>query len=276
MTTAPQAQSDLITDLFLCPDCRGNLERIDGSLRCTTCGAGHPLHGGVFDLAPGRRHLKDEEAAWQAHWSAARQQTAVQRFFSFYRKAVFARSVEHFTTRYFPPGGVFLEAGCGTAETSMRIDKKGGRTLIALDLVRPVLEQCHPVMDVRVRGDIFQLPFRNSSLDGIWNVGVMEHFLHPQIDAILAEFHRALKPGGRVILLWPAVFSLPQRLLRSIEWLVNLRRQGPPFRFHPDEISQLKSVAQGREVLERNGFKAVHIDPGFRSLMAFETLVGEK
>jgi ubiquinone/menaquinone biosynthesis C-methylase UbiE len=176
-----------------------------------------------------------------------------------------------------PPGGVLVEAGCGTAETSMLIEKGGGaRTLVAVDLIRPVLERCHPIMDVRICGDIFSLPFQDSSIDGMWNVGVMEHFTHPQIDAILREFHRVLKPGGRVILLWPATFSIPQRILRVLEFFINLLRREDRFRFHPDEISQLRSVAQGRNVLTRNGFVPVAIDIGLRTLMAFETLVGAK
>jgi hypothetical protein len=104
----------------------------------------------------------------------------------------------------------------------------------------------------------------------------MEHFTHDQIDAIMREFHRVLKPGSRVILLWPATFSIPQRILRVLEWFINLRRGTDKFHFHPDEISQLRSVKQGRHVLSRNGFRPVAIDIGLRTLMAFETLVGAK
>jgi hypothetical protein len=76
--------------------------------------------------------------------------------------------------------------------------------------------------------------------------------------------------------LWPAKFSIPQRILRILEWFINLRRGQDKFRFHPDEISQLRSVRQGKEVLMRNGFRPVVIDIGWRTLTAFETLVGEK
>ena len=45
------------------------------------------------------------------------------------------------------------------------------------------------------------------------------------------------------------------RILRVLEFFINLRRRGEKFRFHPDEISQLRSVAQGRAVLSRHRSK---------------------
>ncbi len=260
-----------------CPQCHAAVSRQQVELICSRCGAAYPVINGIADLRPSSSRDKAEEADWTEHWSADKQETLAQRFFSFYRKAVFARTVSHFTGRYFPLAGVFVEAGSGTSETSVRIDKRGGsRILVALDLIRAVLERCHPVMDVRLCGDIFHLPFGGNSVDGIWNVGVMEHFTHDRIDAILREFHRVLRPGSRVILLWPARFSLPQKTLRVVEWFINFRNKGQKFRFHPDEISQIRSLREGREVLLRNGYRPVSIDPGFRSLMAFETIVGEK
>ena len=272
-TTAPGR----LASLFACPQCRGRLLFQEGIAVCHGCGASHGMLNGVLDLRPVSKTGRLEEIQWMEHWSPANQRLVSQRFFSFYRQAVFARAVAYFVDRYLPREGVLVEAGCGTAETSTRINKAdGSRTLVALDLIPGVLERCHPVMDVRVCGDIFVLPFQNDSIDGLWNVGVMEHFTHDQIDAILREFRRVLKPRSRIVLLWPATFSIPQRILRVLEWFINLRRGGNRFRFHPDEISQLRSVAQGRHVLLRNGLRPVAIDVGLRTLMAFETLVGEK
>jgi SAM-dependent methyltransferase len=276
--TAAPARSipDRLVASLACPECRGRAVLADGQVICQLCRGSYEVVNGVLDLRPESSSPRLEEDAWSEHWSAEKQHSISQRFFSFYRKAVFARAVAYFVDRYLAKGGVLIEAGSGTSETSMLIEKDhAARTLVALDLIRPVLERCHPVMDVRVCGDIFSLPFQDDSIDGIWNVGVMEHFPHEQIDVILREFRRVLKPGGRIVLLWPATFSVPQRILRVLEWFINLRRS-EKFRFHPDEISQLRSAAQGRQVLARNRFRTVAIDLGLRTLMAFETLVGEK
>ena len=220
---------------------------------------------------------RNELIAWSGHWSDRHQRSISQRFFSFYRKAVFSRAVRFFVERYFPMSGVFVEAGSGTSETSMRINKcAGDKILIAIDIILPVLKRCHPIMDVRVCGDLFRLPFHENSVDGIWNVGVMEHFTHDQINEIMHEFHRVLRHGGTIILLWPGIDSVPQRLLRLTERVINLRKSNERFVFHPEQISQLRSIHEGRDVMTRNGFDILHIDSGFRSLMAFKTLVGSK
>lgn len=220
----------------------------------------------------------ESQLAWGAHWSEKRQRSVSQRFFSFYRKAIFARTVRYFVGQYFPSEGIFVEAGSGTAETSIRIDKCGGtRQLIATDVVESVLKRCSPVMDSKVCGDIFNMPYASDSIDGIWNVGVMEHFTHQQIDRILAEFHRTLKPGHRIILLWPGADSVPQKLLRVVELLINAAgKKKEEFRFHPPEISQLRSRKEGHEIMRRNGFRSICIDYGWRSLFAFKTIVAAK
>ena len=267
-----------IADRLACPDCRTTLERRASAFACASCAATFGISDdGVVDLRPPALQDRGEVAAWTKHWSDDNQASASQRFFSVYRKAIFARTVEYFVDTYFPVSGVFLEAGSGTSETSMRVDKRDARTLVAVDLILPVLARCHPVMDVRMGADIFNLPFRSDSVDGIWNVGVMEHFTQDQIDQILREFRRVLRPGGRIILLWPGTDSVPQRVLRVGEWIINRRStQQEKFRFHPDEISQLPSVAKGRAILSRNGFETVAADPGPRSLFAFKIMVGAK
>jgi ubiquinone/menaquinone biosynthesis C-methylase UbiE len=267
-----------ILDRLACPQCRVGFEWCDDGLRCNSCASVYPIiKQEIADLRPTDYRNKAEHKEWSHFWSLDRQRTVSQRFFSFYRKAVFARTVRYFHNRYMPSAGMCVEAGCGTSETSMRIDKlDGNKILVASDIVLPILTCCHPVMDVRLCADIFNLPFHDNSVDGIWNVGVMEHFSQPQIKQIMREFRRVLKPKAPVILLWPGTNSIPQKMLRLVENTINLRGGEETFRFHPEEISQLRSKREGRDILEQNGFQVKHLDNGFRSLMAFRTLVGVK
>lgn len=266
-----------LSDRLVCPRCHTGLVLRENFLVCMHCEATYTVVDGIPDLRVPTDREKAEEVDWSQHWSKENQQSISQKFFSFYRKFIFARTVKYFLDRYFPKAGVFVEAGSGTAETSLRVNKFGGdRLLVAVDIVLPVLSMCHPIMDVRICGDIFHLPFRDASIDGIWNFGVMEHFTQDQINQIMREFYRVLRPEGRIILFWPATDSVPQKILRLLEKIINIRKKQDKFQFHPDEISQLTSMRDGRNVLARNSFDTIYIDYGFRSLMAFKTLVGEK
>src|SRR5688572_1962446 len=268
-----------VRDSIACPACRGHLEWLEGSARCRSCATDYPA-GKAIDLRPASFRDKSEFRDWTDHWSNENQYSFSQRFFSAYRRAVFARTVQWHVDRFFPEGGVFVEAGSGTSETSERIDKRGGsRRLVAVDLVLDVVANAHAIMDARIAADCFHLPFADKSIDGLWNVGVMEHFTHDLIDQMMREFHRVLKPGAPIILLWPATDSLPQKGLRFVEFIVNnTSRRGAeaPLRFHPPEISKLTSSEEGRRVLRRNGFEPVFVDWGLRSLMAFKTVVGRR
>lgn len=136
-------------------------------LVCPSCHTVYSSQDGILDLRPVGLRVAVEEGDWEKHWSAASQESNSQRFFSFYRRAVFARTVRHFLDHYFPESGFFLEAGAGTSETSMLVSKHGGkRILAALDLIPAVLNCTHPVMDIRIAGDIFHLPFGAGTIDG--------------------------------------------------------------------------------------------------------------
>lgn len=266
-----------IAGLLACPRCRAALMPDAHGFSCTACNTVYPITDDILDMRSPTDREKAEAVDWSSHWGDEHQGGISQKFFGFYRKHIFARTVRHFTDRYFAPQGVFVEAGSGTAETSVRMDKRGGaRTLVALDIVFPVLKHCVPLMDVRICGDGFHLPFKEASLDGIWNLGVMEHFTHEQIDEMIREFRRVLKPGARLILFWPATNSIPQKLLKLVEKIINLKKREHKFQFHPDEISQLRSNRQAREILQRNGFTPLYVDWGLASGMAFKSVVGEK
>jgi len=272
----PEPLSNIL-DRLCCPECGHALKQEGDDVACTACRRIFACRRNVVDLRPTTSHTKSEFQDWTKHWAPTAQQSIPQRFFSLYRKAVFARTVAYFVHRYFPAEGVLVEAGSGTSETSIRIDKRrGGRMLVAVDIVPEVLDGCAEVMDVRLGGDIFRLPFVAESVDGIWNVGVMEHFTHDKIDAILREMYRVLRPGGRIILLWPASNSIPQKLLRATERVINLARRGDRFQFHPDEISKLRSRHEALDVMTRNGIEPLEVEFGWRSLMAFRTVVGQR
>jgi len=67
-----------------------------------------------------------------------------------------------------------------------------------------------------VKADIFKLPFKNTSVELILIVHVLEHFYRWDTIDVLKEFYRVLQPSGKLIVEMPD-------LDRCIEWYVNAK-----------------------------------------------------
>ncbi len=160
-----------------------------------------------------------EAAEWDRHWQDL-QGTVRGRLFSLYRRQIRARCVARYVTRYFQAPGLYVECGCGSSETSCRIRPQSGQTFLALDFAdRPLgMALRQPCHSGGIQADIRQLPFANQSLDGLWNLGVMEHFEEDEQLTILREFHRVLKPGGQLLLWWPPKFALDLAVVSCFGW----------------------------------------------------------
>ncbi len=186
-----------------------------------------------------------EANEWDAHWSRLQHSRMIGKLFSAYRRHIRARCVASYINRYFPAHGLFAECGCGSGETSCRLSSK--RTAIAVDFSEIALRQAlrFPCMHAGVLADLRELPFRDQSLDGLWNLGVMEHFSADEQLQILREFHRVLKPGGRMLLWWPPPYGLDHLVFR---WFGGLF-PAEPGRLNRAEVSGIAQAA-GFDVLE--------------------------
>jgi SAM-dependent methyltransferase len=113
--------------------------------------------------------------------------------------------------------------------------------------------------------DICQMAIKDSSFDGIYNLGVMEHFHREGHIKILGEFRRVLKPNGKILLIWPPRFGLSVIFLKLVHWLANdvLKRE---IHLHPPEPSLLKSRKWLERLMEENGFEVISYYFGPRDL----------
>ena len=97
--------------------------------------------------------------------------------------------------REFARGVKLLHAGCGGGEVDKEVVSKFQVTALgippnALALYR----SCYPGVETTI-GNIFDLSAQDK-YDGIYNIGVMEHFSPQEIVDILKQFNQVLKPGG--------------------------------------------------------------------------------
>jgi SAM-dependent methyltransferase len=222
--------------------------------------------------------LPDREI-WDRHWRALQggESSLFGTLASLVRRLILCRAVRHYTDRYFPPHGVFVETGCGTGQSSATV-RRLGRRLAGLDFSLPALLAARrgaAPYHMLLRGDIHALPLRDGSVAGIWNLGVMEHFPPEEGRAILQEFGRVLAPGARVLLFWPPEFGLSRWVLAPFEWFRS-RTSGRPFHFFPDEVNRLQSLRHARDTLRAGGFEPVAIDFTPRDSFIHVVAVGRK
>ncbi len=136
---------------------------------------------------------------WDAYWSRP---SLKRRVIELARKYYFCRVVCSMVAKM--AGRTILEAGTGSG-IYLRYLKAKGFTVYGIDLsiesVKKAKQQCHNI----VQGNIFQLPFKDNSIDIIFNQGVMEHFTDEEWNRILKEFSRVSK---RLVVIVPGNLSL--------------------------------------------------------------------
>src|SRR5207247_10804099 len=103
------------------------------------------------------------------------------------------------------------------------------------------------------QASIFDLPFEAGAFDGVYNLGVLEHFHPHEIREILDELHRVLKPRGKLVVFWPhrrGSRVLFLHALRRFIWLVSRAAST----VHPHALSLLGSRAEAVALLRDPGF----------------------
>jgi SAM-dependent methyltransferase len=96
--------------------------------------------------------------------------------------------------------GQLLDFGCGAKPYRHLFTVE---QYIGLDMENP--SHPHLTEDVDVFYDGTTIPFPNNRFDAILSSEVMEHVFEPE--AILAELHRVLKPGGKALFTVPFVWN---------------------------------------------------------------------
>lgn len=150
-----------------------------------------------------------------------------------------------------------LDAGCGTGNYSRAMMDRVGR-IAAVDMNEGMLAQAktkfsHPGAP-RIqfhRAVIDCLPFDPAVFDGVMINQVLHHITddaesgYPNISAVMVEFARVLKPGGRLI-----INTCSHRQIESGFWYGTLI---------PEEISMMRArhvaLPEMQAMLEQNGFE---------------------
>lgn len=155
--------------------------------------------------------------------------------------------------------GLVLEAGCGYGQWVHFLERRG-HTVVGIDYAGSGLagaRRHNPSLRL-MQADFRTLPFGDGVFDYVLSLGAVEHDGRGP-EAALREFHRTLKPSGRLMCSVPClnverVMQLPWFVVR--DWLKRrpllrrLRGRRQPFEFY----EYLFTPATYRGTLEESGF----------------------
>ena len=209
-------------ELLRCPKCRaGSLvpddvsypaAKIDaamafGPARCVSCSARFPVHDGLIDFVGDRAKLKPLQQAMELPWVAR----SWERYVRPAVDTVLTRGRLDHESEYTVlrnligvASGPIVDLGCGAGIVLRRLSRDFPQVpVIGVDMSRPMLEEA--MAQVRenaeaadfVRAQVPSMPFNDGVLGAVVAVGFI-HFIE-ELDALLQEVARTLKPGGRFV-----------------------------------------------------------------------------
>jgi dolichol-phosphate mannosyltransferase len=176
---------------------------------------------------------------WEEYWAKKSKAGGVvyDAIATTYRNLVIKRRLNHFIRKYFHPRAGLLHTGCGSGQVDADLGRE--MSITALDISAPALQlyrKANPNAQALKHASIFALPFGDESFDGVYNLGLVEHFSVQDIRRILIETRRVLKKGGKTVIFWPHDAGTSVNVLRFVHWMLNdvMKKN---VQLHPPEIT---------------------------------------
>lgn len=217
--------------------------------------------------------------SWDDYWDT-KQQSGQKRSYDFvariYRQHLIKPCLNHFLQKYFKRGAKILHAGCGSGACDEDVVKI--YDIVACDFsdqALKVYQENNGDCAKLVKSDLLDLHVPDAPFDGLYNLGVMEHFDWPEIETLLGNFRRTIKPDGLIVLFWPPEYGLSVRILGAIHFLLN-DVLGKATQLHPPEPSKIASRRQASDLLARNGFSLVEYYFGPRDMFTHAVVIARR
>lgn len=188
-----------------------------------------------------------EEEFWSEHWGGH----SVEELLGIARSSPLTELI----CDSLPAGGPVLEAGCGLGQYVLLLRERGWK-VVGVDWSHSALLACRRVAAVPLGAmELRALALRDGALAAYVSLGVVEHDPAGP-DAILAEAHRVLRPGGVALV--------------SVPYLNGVRRMAAPYISHRGRViargggrfyQYAFSRAELVSALERHGFAIRTLHP---------------
>lgn len=160
-----------------------------------------------------------------------------------------------------PAGSLVLDIGCGTGDLARSLRRRGRRA-VGVDLSLGMLRAARAAGAPLLQADAAALPLATGAADGAVSGFALRNF--SDLDAVLRELARVLRPGSRLALLEVgeprgALLRLGHRVWfsRVVPLLGALLSDAAAYRYLPRSVAYLPSLPELTAKLEAAGFDAV-------------------
>ena len=159
------------------------------------------------------------------------------------------------------PGDVLVDVACGTGDIAL-LAQRAGATIVGVDFSAPMLGVAaeRGLTGTLSRGDALELPVAAGCADALTCGFALRNLV--SIPPFLAEAHRVLKPGGRIVLLEVATPTNPlvrlgHRLYfnRVVPLLGALLAEREAYTYLPHSVVYLPETPELLELLSDAGFE---------------------
>jgi SAM-dependent methyltransferase len=179
---------------LVCTTCHTPLTARHDSFECPACGSVFAVAEGVPVFYPQATLYRNYDDIWELDKEFCAP-TLFHRFLGSalkywtYRERVYAQ-------RHLVRGGDSLDLGCWTGSyTYARLS----RTVTGIDLTLSAAQVASHHYNFAVQGSVACLPFAAGSFDCVVSAHLIGHVPAANKDAVVAEIHRVLKPGGKSV-----------------------------------------------------------------------------
>lgn len=198
-----------------------------------------------------------------------------------YRKYIIKPYLKKYIYSHFKKGSILLHAGCGgglVEDENIHNDF----TIIGIDMSQNALKlykSTHKQSNL-ICGDVLSTGLKNESIDGVYSLGLIEHFTTEEIELMLLEFNRIVKPQGTVIICAPPEYGSTVIFFKFVDYILKtVLKTDIWFQPHPKsepEISQIKSKKWMEDIVKNTGFTITEFNFEIRDLYTHIAIVLKK
>lgn len=193
------------------------------------------------------KRSKDIEEEWDIYWNRSKDKVYERKLFdfvaSFYRNYLIGPYLKKIISKHFKKKQKLLHAGSGGGEVDrFIIDDYNIKAIDISSNALKIYKSLYQNSEVQ-KVDLFDLSHIKEKYDGIYNLGVMEHFSETEIVQILKQLKLKLNRNGKIILFWPPVYGLSVIGLHIIHFVLKYLFRKKT-KLHADEPNKVKSKKQ--------------------------------